>query len=624
MSYQGDSSLSVDIQDRVLNTFDQTAKLAQEGKLQEAQLGCDFILRLDPHFEPAKSLQDRLGSADGPLDLSDLQEAPAPVASPEVLKTVALSPQEIEKLMAADEAESNGSEPEAPPAVEAAETPAPLIEQPRVAEPEPAAAEQPLPDLPDLAAASTEEPAAEPKRVGKFQTGSSLEAPGVEEKTAATVAAAAESQLGGGDRIQQLLDDGQSAFDGEKYQEAIDSWSRIFLIDIDHAEASKRIELARQLKEEREREVEEIFHEGVAHADEGRTQEAITAFEKVLEMQPNHLPARELLDNLGLAPEPAAGEPLESPAEATVEEPAAREAVPDATTEPRVPPGHGDPGEAGAQRHADESFRMVARAKRAPVNRFALIGGAVAVLVVIGAVVLFANWASLFPNSNDTGPVPQPGAQIVQITKIYQQGEIEAAIAALEEIGTGDPDYPRAQRLVSRWQGEFADAIPVTPGGEDTREQSDFLTEARGAYGDGRYLKAARSFSRASAIAPLNAAEAALYDDSKQQLEPIAQQIDLFNQRQYELALAPLWRQLERDSDNRDVIELLVNSYHNMAVRDLRRGEAQSALTSTLEARKLAPGDPQLERLEDFAQTYTEYPRDLLYAIYVQQLEARR
>jgi len=60
MTYVGNADLSPQIQERIQNTFQQTVGLAEEGNRQEALLGCDFILRLDPLFEPARLLQERL------------------------------------------------------------------------------------------------------------------------------------------------------------------------------------------------------------------------------------------------------------------------------------------------------------------------------------------------------------------------------------------------------------------------------------------------------------------------------------------------------------------------------------------------------------------------------------
>jgi hypothetical protein len=74
MSYVGNSSLSPQIQERILNTFQQTLSLAQEENRQEALLGCDFILRLDPLFEPARRLQERLNETEGAVEVADLAE----------------------------------------------------------------------------------------------------------------------------------------------------------------------------------------------------------------------------------------------------------------------------------------------------------------------------------------------------------------------------------------------------------------------------------------------------------------------------------------------------------------------------------------------------------------------
>ena len=64
--------------------------------------------------------------------------------------------------------------------------------------------------------------------------------------------------------------------------------------------------VARKLKAESERQVEEIFHEGSAHLDAAEMAEAQAAFRWVLELQPGHLAAREMLQRAE-APAPAAG-----------------------------------------------------------------------------------------------------------------------------------------------------------------------------------------------------------------------------------------------------------------------------------------------------------------------------
>ncbi len=81
MSYSGNPSLSSDVQQRVLTTFEQTLDLAREGSRQEALLGCDFVLRMDPQFQPAQVLQERLRASDGPVRVDDLKGAPPAAAA---------------------------------------------------------------------------------------------------------------------------------------------------------------------------------------------------------------------------------------------------------------------------------------------------------------------------------------------------------------------------------------------------------------------------------------------------------------------------------------------------------------------------------------------------------------
>ena len=63
--------------------------------------------------------------------------------------------------------------------------------------------------------------------------------------------------------------------------------------------------------------------------------------------------------------------------------------------------------------------------------------------------------------------------------------------------------------------------------------------------------------------------------DHLARIEPIAQQIDLYTQRQWELALPALWRRKEQAPEDKDVHQLLVNSYFNLAVRETERAREE-------------------------------------------------
>ena len=86
MTYAGNPSLAPEVRSRIVETFRHTLDVAARGSLEEARLGCDFILQLDPLFSPAQTLSDRLRSATGPVAVEDLLQRlddvgrPAPAA----------------------------------------------------------------------------------------------------------------------------------------------------------------------------------------------------------------------------------------------------------------------------------------------------------------------------------------------------------------------------------------------------------------------------------------------------------------------------------------------------------------------------------------------------------------
>jgi tetratricopeptide (TPR) repeat protein len=406
MTYPGTPSLAAEIQQRILSTFQQTLELASQGKTHEALLGCDFILRLDAGFEPARTLMGRLGESGGTaVEVADLKRmaglaVPASGAAPAGARAAASAPRApapgearppqpgsatgaaavasalaagLKDLLAGREfkrlvqiADENRQEVaanaelrklvetayarlEAEPYVKGfldsarvslqtgdAEEAERLLAKARSLDPtHPGIAEieqakgfyedparrlggrrQQLSieeETPAVAAGARAEAAGED---GEILHGFDLfpEEPGPDFSAAAALAppppAAAASPPArerGDGRIADLLDQGQAAFDRGDHQGSIDAWSRIFLIDIDHQEAARRIEQARRLKAEGERQAEEAYHDALAALEDGDTETARAGFEQVLELMPGHLAARESLDQLDSGVPAAAG-----------------------------------------------------------------------------------------------------------------------------------------------------------------------------------------------------------------------------------------------------------------------------------------------------------------------------
>ncbi|HEX6199083.1 MAG TPA: hypothetical protein VF150_02380, partial [Thermoanaerobaculia bacterium] len=474
-----------------------------------------------------------------------------------------------------------------------------------------------------------------------------LEAPTLDEPEPAPAAAppsAPEAQ--GDDRIAQLLAEGQRAADEGRFQEAIDSWSRIFLIDVDHAEAARRIEEARRSKAEREREVEEVFHEGLAALEGGDRETARRRFERVIEMQPSHLAARSYLNQI------ESGEPVDvRPAGPTGAEtvalgelgsfdladlaaPRGREAPPgELKEEILVPPPPGSEGaarEGAAASSALPSYGKAVAGREPGRRTFLLVGGLVLVLVLAAAAVLYVRKDSLFPNSDVEEPAAEaapaegiPGT-IERATQLQERGQTAMALGLLRRLRPDDPRYDEAQELIARWETPpepAAEEAGVPP--EAMARRARLVRAAEAAFQGERYLLAEQLYDRAAQIAELEGDHQGRLERARAELAPLEPEIRLFREGEYELVLPRLWRLHEEDPSNLDVRTMLVDSYYNRGVRQLQRGDPAAAAGEFEEALGIDPEDPDLRRHYLFAQTYQRRPRDLLYRIYVKYLPLR-
>lgn len=707
-SYAGNPSLSREVQQRVLDTFDQTLNLAAEGSRQEALLGCDFVLRMDAQFEPARRLQERLRASAGAIvDLDDLRpSAPAIAAPPDLFASLdglglelpdlppdsfapdlrseiatLLEQRRFQELMAmapqhgpaiAADPELRGllqkaqermeAEPyvnrfltQARTALQAGQTDevARLVEKARSLDPS-------HPEIDQIeAAARTHRPAqpdfgAIPADAAGFDL--SFDSPSLESQDPlASFQMPLESTLpgfsldggdtdllgGGGSedpRIRQLLDEGQRAYDAGDPQGAIDAWSRIFLIDIDHPEAGRRIDQARKLKAEAERQVEEIFHDGVARLEAGDVPAAKLAFQRVLEMQPGYATAREYLQQIEAGQTPVVRAAVPPPMASGEALPAldSLSGLDDLKEEILVPP---DPNEMGGapsdKRSAPAKTRGGAARGGRPRQLFLAVGSIVLLIALGGGWYVFQNRDQFFPNSQvDPGASGAPAADpdpIARAQALHQAGKTASAISQLRRLPPSDPHHQQAQALIAQWEATLAPppgpqpaSIQTTPAAPAIpAPQAALLTAARQALAERSHLRAVEYFEQAAEIGKLGAEETALLADARKQLEPLSKQIDLFRQREWDFILNDLWKMHQSDPGNRDVSHLIVSSYYNLGIRDLQRSDPQKAADKFKEALNLAPGDELLRRHYMFAQTYQERPKDLLYRIYVKYLALR-
>ncbi|MGB5816209.1 MAG: hypothetical protein WBG93_17360 [Thermoanaerobaculia bacterium] len=734
MTYAGNTSLSTEIQNRILTTFKQTMNLAGQGSRQEALLGCDFILRLDPLFEPARTLYNRLQAAEGPVATDDLQEvlesltdqpapqAQVPPATPTDTTTEVGSPtppqpqpgsqataddlfpadqgaagaalatdelraqltqlleqrefQEIKKLAkehrtevakeadlqaivatvsqrleaqpylrsfidSAIKALGGGNAGEARKLLEKGKNLDPTHPEVLELEEQIAAAEKgatadqevPAPPPPQAAPAAPETPTPAPEAAGPTQPPAAptpeAAAPAAEAETTEeapsidllgdegilgepSASLDAESEA----RVSELLAEGQAAFDRSEYQTAIDAWSRIFLIEIDHPEANRRIEMARKLKEELERKVEEAFHEGLSHLENGALDQATASFKNVLRMQPNHLAAREYRQKIESGEVTATAPPAKPDEDQSPEGDfldTGGLTSPDAT----IPPPR--PKEPGEEEAARKPVTQPKKPEKSRGRTFALIGALVLLLVAVGGWILFSKRDQIFPNS---GADQADGTDVAQdpisrAKKLHEVGRTSLAIVELRRLPPGHPQYAEAKALIAQWESIGTDQDSTGPGEEELARRELIMDQAKRSAGLGDNLLAWELLERAAEISSLNEEEVALQAAVRENLEVLQAEWDLFQQGDWEYAIPSLWRIYEQHPDNRDVRRLIVDSYFNLGVRDLQRSDPSQATDKFREALKLRPDDIELKRLTAFAETYKQRPTDLLYRIFV-------
>ena len=68
---------------------------------------------------------------------------------------------------------------------------------------------------------------------------------------------------------------------------------------------------------------------------------------------------------------------------------------------------------------------------------------------------------------------------------------------------------------------------------------------------------------------------------------------------------------------------MIIDSYYNLTLKDLQRGDTTGAANKAKEALEVQPDNRDLQRLHLFAETYAQRQPDLLYQIFVKYLPAR-
>ncbi len=419
--------------------------------------------------------------------------------------------------------------------------------------------------------------------------------------------------------IDALLSRGDDAARGGNRQQAIEIWSRIFLIDINNSEAVGRIEKARQEMAEGNRRVAEGLKLGREKFEAGDFTAAREAFLQVLAVDEADATARTYIDRIEqeLA-RPSAGLDLgrkTPPGDILAEEMAAQAAEPELAEEAEPETPEVEP--AKPRRPADKRFVVA-------------IGGALLLAVAVGAYFL------LRKPSDQAAPAASAGqASLEHATELFRDGKVAETIAELKKIGPSHPDYARAQKLLAslsrKSEGqEPAPGAAATEGGAESPSAGGPPAEAvaqravaEKALEEKRYIDALKSFNLAAAAFSTDPSFAQSMGVASDKVSELTPAVKLYNEGEYETAIPILWRIFQADRTNQDARSYLLRSYYNQGIGQLQNGLYPKAAESFSEVIAIDPGDTDSARNKKFAERYLKGDLDLMGRIYVRHVQQR-
>jgi len=662
-SYQGSPSLSAEARDKVLQTFRHTLEMARAGRNEDALLGCDFILKMDARFAPARKLLASLrGVAAGTVvDLGEFEPflsgpaparpEPAPVPAPAPPATPAAgwaAPAPAPDPFAGSGASLDslgfddlGPNPfAAAPAAPGFATPA----APGVPTPDAFAA--PAPDLafsagPGPDAFASPDPFASPS---PYASAPSADVSGTAAPSEAfapapaapfpSPAAAPAPAAGIDPRIAQFLRQGDETEARGQLQEAIDLWSRVFLIDLSNEEASRRIDAAREKQSAAALELDTLLSEGVQLYESGDLQSARNVFLKVLTRSETDATARNYLNQIDAA--------LASPGPAAAPAPVAHAPAPDEPylrdeLESPVSPAFAeglpslDEGSRGVPSLEEAEIEPTRRRGAAPdrggkIDGRVLIGVAALVLVGVAA----AAWFVFRPKAVEPPPAAaaEPAAPaaaqnpLEKAQALFRQGKVEEALAILTAIPSTDPRHDQALVLIDQFKSSAEPRPAAGPAVTDAQ-----IDEARlagfASLSSGRYIEAVKSLDLVAKARPDDTEAAQALARAREAVSALGSAIRSYNEQDYESAQRLLWDLRKQDPKNQDVEEYLFKSYFNDGILALQSGSTKKAAEAFKEAASLRPQDSETQRHLKFARRYASGPNDLLSRIYVKHATPR-
>jgi tetratricopeptide (TPR) repeat protein len=688
MSYPGNPSLAGAVKDRVVSTFRQSLTLFHQGRTDEVVSGCNLLLQMDPAFDPARKLLEKVRNPAAPIDVdallppdpaAALAQARQAMAARDFERVIALTTEILtndlmnddarvlgdearEKLEAApfvdqfvrkcDQYIANGNlagartdiekaralDPTNPEVIRISKT----IAQREAAAPPSPTASFVVDDRAQQATGRAAAPASDFGFTFEEEKGTAAD-PFANFSFDAPAQSTSESAFGFGapaapaapasepfdfatasvtttpddqKKIEQYLTDGDRAFEAADYQQAIDIWSRIFLIDVTNDQASERIDRAKGKRREIEAKVETMLGSAITAFDRRDLNRARNELAEVLRIDPGNTTAQDYMDRLN--------EPVEGGAAATVSD--------------FVPPPMEDnlgffdedqpradllvPPEPTAAKKTSGPAKA-AKGATASTDRKLPMGAIIAVvaLIVLGAGGWFA-WKRFM-----TKPVADPAATEAIFTRassLAAGGKYDQAIAALQDIKPDDPQHDKALEMIADLQQKKAKSGETIEGMSPAQFFDTRVAAAKTAFDSHDYAGAKARFEDAMKVRPLTPELKSMYDTASDQVAKLDNAKALFAERKYADALASLQQLAAQDPQNQNIRRMINDAHFNLGVMALQEERLDAAVTEFEEVLKVDPSDELAKRSRELAIRYEGQTRDLLYRIYVKYLPLRQ
>jgi tetratricopeptide (TPR) repeat protein len=417
-------------------------------------------------------------------------------------------------------------------------------------------------------------------------------------------------------KIDQYLTDGDHAYDAGDFQQAIDLWSRIFLIDVTNEPASERIEKAKTKRRDTEQKVEPLITSAVAAFDRRDFDGAREKFNEALRVDPANTTAHDYLERLSNAV--AEGGAAAKVADYVAPAAEKRDIFADDDLG-----GTYDVPSAAPPKPAIEEKKPAAKpvpaapAKRSPMGA---IIGIVAAVVVAGAI--WFGYTKLFSK-----PAYDPFAGkaiIADATRLGQQGKYDLAIAKLQDVKPEDPQHDAAMVMIADMQHKKSQAAEMVDGKPSAQFFSDQVNAGRTAYDAHDFDGAKRAFEQAMRVKPLPPDVKPLYDTSAQQVAKLDAAKSLFREHRFADAAGNLEQLHTQDPQNKNIERMIIDAHFNLGAASLQEERLPDAMREFDEVLKLDPNDDLAKRSKELAVRYNGQPKDLLYKIYVKYLPMRQ